>query len=848
MLRTALRSVRRHSTRFALPFLAVLLGVACVSGSLLYGESVRRATTEAQTAARPDVSVEVRPGPDAAHDAAGPPRPDEELRRRLAALPGAAAARGTLEGRALLVGPDGELVGPPSAGGGVGYVPDRRGTDPRYPLTAGRGPRAPGEIALDRRSAGRTGYRVGDSVRVIVNGHVRGVRLVGVFAAHDPRLAGGGTLTAFDTATAARQFAPAPGAYASLTLTAAPGTSPDVLAARAAKLLPAGLQAVPRAQLDAEAAASPDARKIGTLLLVFAGIALLISGFLVGNTFAMLSAARAREHALLRAVGATRAYVLRLVLTEAALLGTVASVAGYLAGIGVAAALGGLFGATGDVTTTAAPLQPLSPAPLLAAFGVGVAVTCLSAYVPARRAAAVPPVAALRTSVPPTGASLRRRNRAGCAVTAAGVLLVLAATGSTNLFAVAVPVLLAGLMLLTPLLAPAVTRLLRAPMARLAGVHGTLALANVRRNPRRTAATAMALTVGLTLVSAVTVALSSLSGMAAREAAAGMPAELRITAVDFADIGDDTAARVARLPHVAAVTPTLDAPLRLAGDSFLPAIGVDPGTVGRIGGLTVRAGSLDRLDEGIAVTAETAAAHGWHVGDRVTGVPEQADGTRGKRAEHRVVAVYDGPEALSPALLPLSALPGAGRTGPGGLSSDALTSVLVTAEPGQLGTLERQIRNTLGNPALLVQDRADAAREAARAYGPLLTTLYAMLSVTVVIGALGVANTMGMAVAERFREIGMLRAIGLDRRGVGRLLRLESVVVSLLGAGLGLLAGSAVGAVAVASQEGAVLTMPWGRLLLCGVATAVIGVLAALVPGRRAATVPVLKALGTDTE
>ncbi|WP_030622059.1 ABC transporter permease [Streptomyces sclerotialus] len=856
MFRTALRSVRRHKLRFALPVLAVLLGVACVSGSLLYSQSLRQAMTDEQAASRPDVSVEVRADPDAPgpHSSDAAPPLDEDLRERLAALPCAAAARGTLEGRALLVGPDGELVGSPSAGGGVNYVPDRHGADPRYPMTSGRGPRSADEVAIDQQSADSTGYRVGDEVRVIVNGKVRDVRLAGVFTAHDPRLAGGGTLTAFDNATAGRQFAPAPGAYASLTLTAASGTSPAVLAERAAKLLPSGLQAVTRAQLDAEAADSPDSKKLGTLLLIFAGIALLISSFLVGNTFAMLSAARAREHALLRAIGATRRYVLRMALTEAVLVGAVASLAGYAAGIGVATALGSLFGATGDVATAAAPLRPLSPTPLLAAFGVGIGVTCLSAYVPARRAAAVPPVAALRTSVPPTSASLRRRHRIGFAVTAAGVLLVLAATGSTDLFALAVPVLLAGLMILTPLLALGVTRLLRTPMIRLAGVRGTLALANVRRNPRRTAATATALTVGLTLISAVTVALYSLSAMAEREAEAGMPTDLRITAVDFAEIGDDTADRVARLPHVAAVTPTVDAPLELADGSFLPATAIDPGAVGRIDGITVREGSLDRLGQGIAVTAETAAAHGWQVGDRVTGALDLSSGESGEKAGaadtagHRIVAVYDGPEALSPALLPTDALPSAGRTGPGGLPAAALTSVLVEAEPGHLGALKEEIRQALDNPALLVQDHADAGREAARAYAPMLTTMYAMLSVTVVIGALGVANTMGMAVFERIREVGMLRAIGLDRRGVGSLLRLESVVVSLLGSGLGLLAGSAVGAAAVASQEGAVLVMPWGRLLVFFAATAAIGVLASLWPGRRAAAIPILRAIRTNTE
>ncbi|MEV0260098.1 FtsX-like permease family protein [Streptomyces sp. NPDC050617] len=840
LLRTAARSLRSHRLRFALPALAVLLGVAFVTGSLIYSDSVRTAMARAHAGSQPDVSVTVtadeRTGPadPAGHGPA--PRLDDALLRELRALPGAAAARGTAEGRSFLVGPDGALVGDLYRATGVNYAPDATGKDPRYPLTEGRGPRTGSEIAVDRGAAERSGRKVGDTVRVVVGGAARSVRLVGVFTAKDSRTAAGATLTAFDTATAQRQFT-APGTYSAITLTAADGTADSRLAELAQRKLPSGLRAATAAELESDASAA-DNDKLTTLLLAFAGIALFVSTFLVANTFTMLSAARAREHALLRAVGATRGYVMRLVLTEAVLVGTVAAVAGYALGVGVAALLNTLFGVADG---PAAPLRLLTPVPLLAAFAVGICVTTLSAYLPARRAASVPPVAALRTSEPPAPAALRRRNRTGWAVTAFGALLTGAATGDENLLFLAVPVLLIGLIILAPLLALGATRLLRSPMTRLAGIRGKLAVENARRNPRRTAATATTLMVGLAMVTAVTVAVSSVTRADERDADRAMTSDLRITAVDFAEIGPRTADRVAKLPDAAAVTPVIRTDLTLPGErDTLSATAVNPAAVARLAPIDIREGSLKGLGHGIAVTEQTAHLHGWRLGSRI---PATVAGSTA-RTTLPVVAIYDAPDSFTPALISTTALP---RT------TDAqhrphVDSVLIDAAPGRTAALRDTIRRTLDNPALLVQDRADVRRAAAAQMAPILNIMYGMLSVTVLIGALGVVNTMGMAVSERVREIGLLRALGLDRRGLASVLRLESVAIALLGAVMGLLSGTFFGAAAVLSQESVPLTLPWDRIALCFAVTAAIGVLAALWPGRRAARIPLLEAIGSDTE
>ncbi|GAA2071143.1 ABC transporter permease [Streptomyces albiaxialis] len=822
-----LRSLRAHASRFALPALAVLLGVAFVTGSLLYGESARTAVERARGTVPPDTAVTITPAADAEGPGGGDgkPRLDARLPERLRALPGATAVRATAEGSTFVAGRDGTLVGSRTDSVGVNYAPGKGGSDPRYPLAEGRGPHGAGEVALDRRTAERAGHRVGDRIRVVVDGDARDVRLVGVLTApDDARVASGGALTAFDEATARRQFG-----LTAISLAAAPGTGQageERLAAHAEKALPRDAEAVTRTEARATAAAEAGAEgdKTTGLLLSFAAVVLLVAGFLVANTFAMLTAARAREHALLRVVGATRAHVLRLVLGEALLVGTAASALGYPLGAALAYAMKARFPVNEGAVDAPLPLVSLPAG--IAALAVGIGVTALAAYVPARRAASVSPMAALRTDVPATPAALRRRNLVGCAVTGFGALLLwyLSDTPDIDMVTVAGAVLMAGLMILTPWLAVGLGAVLRGPLRRLAGVRGTLAVENARRSPRRTAATASALMIGLALVTAAGIGASSLRGMAERDAAREMVSDLRVTSVDFAEVGDGTARRVARVPGAEAVTPTIPTGVPLGGDRELGATAVDPRTAERAAGLTVVDGTLARLGRhGVAVSREEADARDWQVGSRL--------------GERRVVAVYEGPERLGPALLPLSAA----RPG------ERADEIVVRTAPGQAEAARDRIRAALDNPALLVQNHDDAAREAARPYETLLNLVSALLSVAVLIGTLGVVGTMAMAVHERTREIGVLRAVGMDRRGIASVIRLESLLICALGALLGLAAGGATALAAVATQPGATLVVPWPHLGAALAVTVALGVLASLLPARRAANLPVLNAVTTET-
>lgn len=793
MFRLALRSVLAEKTRFLLPMIGVALGVAFVSGALLYGGSVRAVVDRAQT----DHGVEV---------SGSPLTPD--LVARVRGVVGVASVTPLATGRTFLLDKDSALVGPPGAATGVNYV------DSRHAVLHGRAPAAEDEIALDDWSAKRTGYRVGDQVRVIVGGTVHDVRLTGVFTASGPDLALGGTLTVFDNATAEYLF----GGYTEIDVTAAPGTSDSTLVARISEMLPEGVFA------DHADRTVSDNDKLTSILTGFASVALFVAIFLVANTFTMLAAASAREHALLRAVGAARRHVLRTVLAEAVQLGLVATVLGYLLGVGVAASLRGLFGVTGGPPV---PLRVFDTGPMLAALGVGIGVTVVAAYVPASRASSVPPVAALRADLPATGKSLRRRNIVGVIGTFAGAAAMFAAGDNQDLIYLGAPLLLLGLIILTPLFGLALTALARRPLTRFAGIRGTLAVENTRRNPRRTASTASALMIGLAICAAVTVPIASVSAQTERDADAGDSADIRVNPIDFADIGPDVPARIAELPDARAVTPVIQRYLDLPGGGSLDAAAVNPAVFTEFVPVTVHSGALDRLTDGLAVTTEEAKAHNWEVGSPVTFSLD------GKEISLPVVAIYDAPASFGYSALVATTL----------AAGQSPLTVLVKAAPSRVVALQQDIKRTLDNPTLVVQTR-DEYREAAGArFDIFLNILYALLSVSVLIGALAVVNTMTMSTMERTREIGLLRAVGLARTQVRFVLLLESVVIALLGAVIGLGAGCLIGAAVVFTQRGLPLAIPWPQLLILVLLTTVIGVLASLWPARKAAKLPILTAI-----
>ncbi|MEV0263829.1 FtsX-like permease family protein [Streptomyces sp. NPDC050617] len=853
MLRTALRNVLAHKARLIMTVLAVCLGVAFISGSLVFADSTTAAYRAAMSKNYADLAVIVspksRPG-DAVGEEYG--ALDDALARKLAAVPGVASVRPKVGGSATLAAKDGTPMhgGSPAGGTGAAYVPGPDGQDSDYPLAAGRAPRDGGEVALDRGTAAAGGYSLGDTVTLASDGPVLKPRLVGLVSTKDDRVnSGGATLALFDKATAQRLFT-APGRYSGMDLTAAPGTDQSQLSERVAAVLPAG-----RAEATTAAAlADQQSLFIGTktksyerLPMLFAAVSLFIGTFLILNTFTMLVARRSREIALLRAIGATRRQVVRSVLAEAALVGLAASVLGFVLGLGVASVLPDVLETSGEPL----PSGPLviGPTAVLASLAVGVGVTVLAAWLPSRRAARIAPVEAMRTAEqPPSAVVSRVRGAVGLvlAVLGAGLLFSLSdATSATDanlqtaMFGCGI--LVAGLIVLAPLLAGPVIRVFGRLLTRF-GAVGDLARENALRDPRRTAATAVALMISTALVSGLAVVHRSTSEALDAQAAAGLSADYVISTRSTTTAVDSAAVRrIADVPGVRTASAVADSTIA-AGPLVKSVSGVDPKTVDDVMGLHYLSGSAKDLGPGkLAVSRGFARDHHVTTGQQIKA--SIGPGTVDRDETYTVVGVYqDNPTAED-------VLGYRADVQKHGYLRDSVQRVLVRTADGVVSKdLERRLRAAVGgSPLLKVQSRAQLVREQAGVAGELMTMVFGLLAIGVLISALGMVNTLAMSVSERTREIGVLRAIGMDRSGVRRMIRLEAVCVTAFGTLLGLASGL-FGAWKVSGlANGAIpqysFALPWGTLALVVVLSLAVGALAAALPARRAAALSPLEAV-----
>jgi putative ABC transport system permease protein len=842
MFRTALRNVLAHKARLLMTVLAVLLGVAFVSGTLVFTNSLTDAYQNSSAKGFDHVDVAVSAEyKEAEGDRVGEvPELTGALLDEAAKVPGAADAVGVVRGFTAVADRDGELIGGGFSTQGGNYW----GTDdPRYPLTDGRAPKGAGEVLIDAKTAERTGYRVGDTVRLSVDGPVLTPKITGIFATDDGAVAAGGSLALFDTATAQRLFGKA-GTYDEIDVTAKPGVTQAALKAELDQALPEGrVETSTGAQLADDQAEMISSQMGGMKqgLLVFAGIALFVGTFIIANTFTMLVAQRTKELALLRAVGASRRQVTRSVLIEAFVVGVVAAVAGLAAGIGIGAGLRALMG-TFDAPVPDGPLV-VTPGTVGTALAVGVLVTMLAAWLPGRRAAKIPPVAAMSSlHAKATTKSLVLRNTIGALFSAAGVAVVLTATtmsGSDGQapMGLGAVLLIIGVFVLTPLLSrPLIAA--AAPVLRLFGVAGRLARQNSVRNPRRTAATASALMIGLTLITGMTVVAGSLQKSIDKMAAAAVEADYVVSMANGNPLSPDVARDLARADGVTATSPMRNAASRIDGDTeYLT--GVTGSAIGKLTDLTVDDGSFRVGGGQVVVDDSTAESHGWRAGSAFTVAYED-----GAKQRLTVAGVYEGNELFHGILLDTAAL--------APHQSDPVDmQVLVKTSGGASDAAKDRLEKALGtNPAIKVQDKKDLSNEIAQMFTLMLNMLYGLLAMAVIVAVLGVVNTLAMSVFERQQEIGMLRAIGLDRRGVKRMVRLESLVISLfggvLGIALGVFFGWAAGELLGSRMATYELVLPWARMAVFLLLAAVVGVLAALWPARRAGRLNMLQAIKAE--
>ncbi|MFB6623951.1 MULTISPECIES: FtsX-like permease family protein [unclassified Streptomyces] len=846
-LRLARSSLGAHRRRFLGTFVAVLLGVAFLTGTLVMGDTLRASFDSMFTGASRGTDAVVRSAVTvtASGDAQGTRGPvDADLAERLARVPGVAAAAPRIEGAGQLLAADGTPVGgkgPPTLAGN--WIDDPA-LNP-YKLAEGRAPSAPGEAVVNRGAAKAAGLALGDTTVLRTPDPVR-VTVVGLATFGGADGMGQVTWAGLTRADAERYLTARPGEATSIAVRAGPGVSQEELVAALAPALPDDVEAITGQRAAEENTEMVSGRFLSlftTFLLVFSGVAVLVSVFSIHNTFAVLVAQRTRENALLRAIGAARRQVVAGTLAEALTVGLLASLAGLVAGIGVAAGLQALFPAIGfpfpegDLVVTGTSLAlPLA---------VGLAVCAGSALLPAVRAGRTAPLAALReTQVDASGTS-RARVVTGGVLLAAAVGAVLAGVlGTPSLWfaATGAALAVAAFVVLGPVAASVAVRVLGRPLR---GANRGLARRNALRSPGRTAATATALMIGVAVVTLFTVFGASLKATMDRTVDRSFAGDVAISGAAFGAGGAGLSPRLA--PAVGAL-PEVDTAVGLGrGVAEVDGRGraltvTDPAALSRTLDLGEVRGSLTGLGaDGLAVAADEAASAGL-----APGRTAELTFTDGSRHTFTVRAVYERSDLAGDYLVTREAW-APHRT----QDSDTLVAVSfadgIGAEEGKAAVTA--VADRYGQPE--VQTREEYAESSAGGIDMMLTLVYALLALAVLIALLGITNTLTLSVHERTRELGLLRAVGQTRAQLRAMVRWESVLVAAFGTLGGLVLGGFLGWVLVRASEGSgdsafAFAVPAAQLATVALVGVVAGAVAALRPARRAARLEILRAIAAE--
>ncbi|MET9130816.1 ABC transporter permease [Streptomyces antibioticus] len=855
MLKATLRSFLAHKGRLLLSALAVVLSVAFVAGSLIFSDTVTRTFDRLFASTAADVSIEPKDDLTSSVPTGAVQTLPASLAAEVARVDGVAAARPDVGVQNItVVDSENESVGPTT--GAPTIAADWNVTD-RSPvrLTSGRAPRGDGEALLDADTADKKHVKIGDTLTVMAQPGTFRVRIVGIatFRTTNP----GSALVFLDPKAAPALLLGSADLATGVSVDAAPGVTDAELKRRVSAAIGPGPYEVRTADEQAKSSAESLGGFLDVIkyvMLGFAGISVLVGVFLIVNTFSMLIAQRTRELGLLRALGADRRQVRRSVLTEAVLLGLVGSTLGLAAGIGLAAGLIRLMSAFGmNLKTTEMVVGWGTP---VAAYAVGVGVTFVAAYLPARRAAAVSPMAALADADGAgVGRPLKVRAVVGSVLGALGAAALVGCAVSSetasaaSLLGLGVVLTLVATVVAGPLLVRPVIRVLGGAFPALFGTVGRMSQRNALRNPRRTGATAAALMVGLALVGGMSVASASMSKSFDQQIDDTLGADFVVQNANYTPFSQEVTDAVRGTDGVGLVVRQRFAPVavRLPDGKRVEttAAGYDDG-VDDVAHVTYASGdTAAALAEGaIGMDVGFAEDHGVRIGSVL---PVEFPG--GRTTELKVTALTDQ-----------DAADGFGMQGglffgiatvekyvPGGQDSALYVNA---AGDGGADQLRPKLERTLdAYPQVQARDQADYKKLVHDQIAVLLYLVYALLGLAIVIAVLGVVNTLALSVVERTREIGLLRAIGLGRRQLRRMIRLESVVIAVFGAVLGLALGLVWGVCiqqVLALQGMKALAVPWGTVVAVVIGSGIVGVVAALLPAMRASRMNVLAAIAHE--
>jgi putative ABC transport system permease protein len=845
----ALRGLLGRKLRTVLTAIAIVLGVATVSGTYVLTDSINNAFHS--------IFYSTRAGSDAVVSGKSPfdvsggtgtsaPSFDESLLQKVRALPEVAEAQGQVNGDAHLIGKNGKAIvygGAPNLGFSIADGASRFNP---LQLVSGSWPKA-NEVVIDKSTASKEHFKIGQIVGVQSQGPVKRLRMSGTVKFGSVSTIGGATLAGFDLPTAQQLF-DKPGKLDEIAVAAAQGVSDQKLISSIQSILPPETQ-VRTAQAQAHEDAKGTDSFISFLqkfLLGFGGVALFVGSFVIANSLSITIAQRTREFATLRTLGASRPQILRSVMLEALVMGVLASIVGLFAGLALAKGLFSLFNAVGFTLPNNG--LTLETRTIVVALIVGIVVTLLASLRPALRATRVPPIAAVREGATlPESRWARFRLPAAIVVTALGFAGLVAGLFVPNLSTGQILLLMLGgallvfigIALLSVRLIGPLAWTLGWPASKFGGAPGTLARDNARRNPQRTASTASALMIGLALVTLVSLLAAGI--VASFRGAVNniwRNADYAITAQNnFDPIPIAASDAVKKTPGVIEVS-DVRAGEALAFGKKIAITAVNP-PAANVFNLDWTHGSAAVManlgTDGVFIDKDYAKSHHLEIGS-----PVPLTFADGSQELLNVKGIFDPPTGGSPfgRVTMSTSVFDKHTTNPENVFS------FVVMKGGQTAANQAALDKTLQDfPNAKAATRQKFIDNQISGLSSILNILYVLLALSVVVSLFGIVNTLVLTVFERTREIGMLRAIGMTRRQVRRMIRHESVITALIGAAIGIALGVVLAALLIARVDFIILSIPVGQLIIFALAAILVGIIAAIFPARRASRLNVLQAL-----
>jgi putative ABC transport system permease protein len=844
MFRITFKSIFAHKIRFLLTTIAVIAGVSFVVGSFTLTDSVRAQFDQLFSDLNANTDLTVRSQEKFDVGAFGDTAPvPESLLPEIKAVDGVSSAQGSVQGiPALVINAEGKAVSP-LAGPPLGV---NWGDDPELSqliLKGGARPEADDEVAFDQRLFDEAKYNIGDTVTVQTAQGSQSYKLVGEFSFGENNALAGAFLVAFTTPELQRQFN-LEGQFNQIQIAVADDADVETVRQEITSILPNGVEVVSTEQVVDESQENVGSIVdiFGTVLLVFAGVSLFVAAFLIFNVFLIVVGQRVRELALLRAVGATGGQVAGSVLLEGLFVGLVAAVIGYFAGLVVALFLNFVLNAGGFGSGDTALV--LSPRSILVAFGVGVGTTLLASILPAISATRIPPVAAMREGFKLSLGSTKVLGLAGgLMVVLGGAAITWALTASPDTVPLFVAlgigafVVFVGTALLSAALAGPIARLLGLPFRGIYKTTGEMARQNAAREPNRTAFTAAALMIGLALVGMSLVVGSSLRTSFIKTLGTGIKGDWYVTTDSFFGFSPDVANQLKQAPEFSAVSGVQQGQMQVAG-STKTFSAFDFSVADQLLNLDIQEGGISQ-DTGLMVKTDVAEELGLQVGDMVT-VTFQATGD----VQLPLIAIYENSGVAGNWVVDQTTYRN---------NFTDQTDFLVSLKAAD-GVSPEQARAAIEQaiasyPQLKAQDRAQFEETQEAQLNSLLIVIVVFLLLAIGIAAVGIVITLALSVFERTRELGLLRAVGMSRPQVRRMIRIEAVIIAVFGALLGVVVGVIFGvALSIAIPDDVINTVdvPWLTLVVMVVFAAILGVLAALYPAWRAGRLQILEAIGHE--